>query len=49
MNGRVTGNEGAERPTERTVSRFMKAPVAVALLREQHGEAKARKIARRHL
>ena len=47
MNGRVTGNEGggARWPTERTVSHFMKPPAAVALLREQHGEADARKIA----
>jgi hypothetical protein len=47
MKGRATGNEGggARWPTERTVSHFMKAPAAVALLRERHGEADARKIA----
>jgi hypothetical protein len=47
MKGRATGNEGggARWPTERTVSHFMKAPAAVALLRERHGEAIARKIA----
>jgi len=47
VNGRVTGNEGggASWPTERTVSHFMKAPAAVALLRAQYGEAEARKVA----
>jgi hypothetical protein len=33
------------RATDGRVSHFMKAPLAVALLREQHGEANARKIA----
>ena len=45
MNGRMTGNEGAKRPPDRTVTHFMKVPAAVALLRERHGEADARKIA----
>jgi hypothetical protein len=45
VNGRGTENGGAKQPTERTVSHFMKAPVAVALLHEQQGEANARKIA----
>jgi hypothetical protein len=49
MNGRVTESGGAkqptERPTERTVSHFMKVPAAVASLRERHGGANARKIA----
>ena len=49
MKGRATGNGGAKQPTERsterTVSHFMKVPVAVALLRERHGGADARKIA----
>ena len=47
MRGRVTGNEagGARWPTERTVSHFMKAPAAAALLRAQYGEAEARKVA----
>jgi hypothetical protein len=44
MNGRSTGNEGANRRGDR-VSHFMKASAAVALLRERHGEAIARKIA----
>ena len=44
MKGRATGNERAD-GRDRRVSHFMKAPVAVALLREQHGEAEARKIA----
>jgi hypothetical protein len=46
MNGRVTGNEGggASRRDGR-VSHLMKAPVAVTLLRDRHGEAIARKIA----
>ena len=45
VNGRATDGEGAKRPPDRTVSHFMKAPDAAALLREQHGEAIARKIA----
>jgi hypothetical protein len=45
VNGRVTGNEGARSAEARAVSHFMKTPVAVALLRERHGEAIARKIA----
>ena len=45
MNARVTRNGGAN-GRDRRVSHFMKAPVAVALLRERHGEANARKIAR---
>jgi hypothetical protein len=45
VNGRATDGGGAKQPTERRVSHFMKAPAAVALLREQHGEADARKIA----
>jgi hypothetical protein len=47
MNGRATGNEagGARWPTERGVSHFMKVPAAVKLLRAQHGNANARKIA----
>jgi hypothetical protein len=44
MNGRATGNEGAN-GRDRRVSHFMKAPLAVALLREQHGESEARKVA----
>jgi hypothetical protein len=44
MNGRATESGGASRRDGR-VSHFMKAPVAVALLREQYGEADARKIA----
>ncbi len=43
MNARVTRNGGAN-GRDRRVSQFMKAPVAVALLRERHGEADARKI-----
>jgi hypothetical protein len=43
MKGRETGNEGANRKSER-VSYFMKAPAAVALLRAQYGEAIARKV-----
>ena len=45
MNGRATESGGARWPTERTVSHFMKAPAAAALLRAQYGEAEARKIA----
>ncbi len=45
MNGRATDGGGAKRPPDRTVSHFIKAPDAAALLREQHGEAIARKIA----
>ena len=44
MKGRATGSGGANGRDGR-VSHFMKAPVAVALLRERHGEAIARKIA----
>ena len=44
MNGRATGNEGAN-GGDRRVPHFMKAPLAVALLRAQHGEEIARKIA----
>jgi hypothetical protein len=44
MNGRATESGGAN-GRDRRVSHFMKAPLAVALLREQHGEAIARKIA----
>ena len=44
MKGRETGNGGVNGRGER-VSHFMKAPTAVAILREQHGEAIARKIA----
>ena len=44
MNGRATGN-GAANGRDRRVSHFMKVPAAVALLRAQHGEADARKIA----
>ena len=44
MNRRATENGGAKRPTERTVSHFMKAPVAVTLLRDRYGEANARKL-----
>ena len=44
MNGRATESGGAN-GGDRWVSHFMKAPVAVALLREQYGEADARKIA----
>jgi hypothetical protein len=44
MRGRATGNEGANRRGDR-VSHFMKVPLAVALLSEQHGEANARKVA----
>jgi hypothetical protein len=40
MKGQETGNEG-----DRQVSNFMKVPTAVAVLRERHGEAKARKVA----
>jgi len=45
MSWRAAESGGAKQTTDRTVSHFMKAPVAVALLREQHGEANARKIA----
>jgi hypothetical protein len=45
MKGRAIESGSAKQPTERTVSHFMKAPVAVALLRERHGAADARKIA----
>jgi hypothetical protein len=49
MNGRATERGGeklpTERPTERTVSHFMKAPAAAGLLRERYGEAEARKVA----
>ena len=46
MNGRVTEKRRRRRERERqAVSHFMKAPVAVALLRERHAEADARKIA----
>jgi hypothetical protein len=41
----ATGNEGANKPTKRAVSHFMKVPTAVALLPAQHGESEARKIA----
>ena len=44
MNGRATKSGGAN-GGDRRVSHFMKAPAAVALLRERHGEANARKIA----
>jgi hypothetical protein len=40
MNARVTENEGGMR-----VSHFMKAATAAALLRAQHGESEARKVA----
>jgi hypothetical protein len=48
MKGRATGGgarQPMERPAERTVSHFMKAPAAVAVLRERYGEANARKVA----
>jgi len=45
MKGRATGNEGAD-GRDRRVSHFMKAAAAAALLRAQHGESQARKIAR---
>jgi hypothetical protein len=44
MNGRATESGGAN-GRDRQVSHFMKAPATVALLRAQHGEAIARKIA----
>jgi hypothetical protein len=44
MNGRTTQSRHAN-GGDRRVSHFIKAPVAVALLRERHGEADARKIA----
>lgn len=37
--------EGARSAKVRAVSHFMKVPIAVALLRDQHGEANARKFA----
>ena len=49
MNGRATEGGGeklpTERPTERTVSHFMKAPAAAGLLRERYGEEEARRVA----
>ena len=45
MKGRATDGGGAEQTTDRTVSHFMKAAAAAALLRAQHGESQARKIA----
>ena len=44
MKERATESGGAN-GGDRRVSHFMKAPAAVALLRERHGEADARKIA----
>jgi hypothetical protein len=44
VKGRATESGGAN-GRDRRVSHFMKAPLAVALLREQYGEAIARKIA----
>jgi hypothetical protein len=44
MKWRATESGGASRRDGR-VSHFMKAPAAVALLRERHGEANARMIA----
>jgi hypothetical protein len=49
MKGRAVEEEGAKQPTERLteriVSHFMKIPAAVELLRAQHGESQARKVA----
>ena len=45
MNARATERGGAKQTTDQTVSHFMKIPAAVAVLRERHGEANARKIA----
>jgi ADP-ribose pyrophosphatase YjhB (NUDIX family) len=46
MKGRATEIEGVRRtPKTRTVAHFMKATAAAELLRAQHGEAEARKIA----
>ncbi len=42
-----TGDEYARTAKVRPVSHFMNAPIAAALLREQHGDAKARSIALR--
>jgi hypothetical protein len=44
MSWRAAESGGASR-TDGPVSHFMKVPLAVALLRERHGEADARKIA----
>jgi len=45
MTDAMSGAEITTPPKPRTVSRFMKTTVAVELLRAQHGEANARKIA----
>jgi hypothetical protein len=46
MKGREIGNGGGgANGRDRRVSHFMKASAAAALLRAQHGEANARKIA----
>ena len=45
MKGRETGNGGVRPAEVRTASHFMKVASAVALLRAQHGDVDARKIA----
>ena len=45
MSGRETANAGARPARARRVSLSTKAPIAVELLRAQHGEENARKIA----
>ena len=45
MKGRATEGGGARPGELRAVSHFMKAPAAVALLRDQYGDANAWKVA----